>query len=132
MENERGFSLVESLLVIALIGSIAGLLANLPNAISLVNKSKHTSLAKEIAVKQIEDKRMVKYDNLVNGETPAYDSRLSLLPQGAGFTLVEDCEQQICASGELIKQITATITWKDNNKTQTVFLKTMVGEGGLK
>ena len=131
MRDQHGFSLVESLLVIVMIGIIIVLMANLPNAFNLINKSNHLSLAKEIASKQIEDKRTVQYVNSVSNSSLVVDSRLSLLPQGSGSILVEDCSILICTNGEHVKQITVTINWKDMSKAQTVTLKAMISEGGL-
>lgn len=131
MKAEKGVSLIESLLVIVVVGSIVFLIANIPNALMLVAKAKHMSLAREIAVKQIEDKKTIQFANLVNDTANITDPRLSLLPTGAGTILVEDCDVIICSNGEKIKQVTVTVTWKDNSKTQTVNLKTMIGEGGI-
>lgn len=131
MDNENGVSLIESLLVVVVIGSIVFLLANIPNALMLIGKSKHVSLAREIAVKQIEDKRVINYTNLINDSSLINDNRLSLLPQGTGIVEVTDCDPVICTQGEHIKQILVTVNWQDNNKPQTVFLKTMIGEGGI-
>lgn len=124
MKNQKGVSLVESLLVIVVIAAIVFLMANLPNAMNLISKSKHLSLAREIAAKQIEDKRSLSFANLVNDSAAISDSRIALLPNGSGTIAVEDYE-------ESIKQITATVSWKDNNKNQIVVLKTLIGEGGL-
>lgn len=129
--NERGFSLIESLLVVVIIGSIVFLIANIPNAIMLITKSRHISLAREVAIKQIEDKRMISYSNLVNDNLPINDSRLSMLPQGSGTVEVLDCSPQVCTNGEQVKQIKVTVNWLDNNKPQSVSLKTMIGEGGI-
>lgn len=131
MKNENGLSLIESLLVVAVIGSIVFLMGNIPNALMLFSKSRHLSLAREIAVKQIEDKRTINYANLVNDSSPLSDNRLNLLPQGAGTVVVEDCNTSVCTSGEHLKQITVTVSWIDNNKPQTLALKTMIGEGGI-
>lgn len=130
MKN-RGFSLVETILVIAIGGILIILLANLPNALTLITKSKNTSIAKEIAARQIEDKRNISYSNLVNDTGNITDPRLSLLPQGEGTIVVEDCDLAVCTNGESIKQVTVSITWKDNQKPQEVQIKTLVGEGGL-
>lgn len=129
--KEKGVSLIESLLVIVAIGSIVYLLVSIPNALGLITRARHMSLAREIAVKQIEDKRTINYSNLVNDTSLISDSRLSLLPQGAGQVTVEDCDSAICTNEEQAKQITVTISWKDNSKTQNIILKTMIGEGGI-
>ena len=127
----RGFSLIEYLLAIAMVGIIIILMANLPNAMGLMNKSKHLSLGREIAAKQIEDKRAVSFANLANDNSAIVDSRINLLPGGSGTVIVEDCDPTICTDEENIKQVTVTVNWQDNNKTQTVSLKTFIGEGGL-
>lgn len=138
--SEGGFSLVEYLLVVVIMGSIVLLIANIPNALVLVSESKHLSLAREIAVKQIEDKRTINYDNLTTGSLPVSDPRLSLLPQGSGTVVVGketepgvwiNCDPAICTNGEHLKQIMVTISWINNNKTQTTTLNAMIGEGGI-
>lgn len=129
--NEKGVSLVESLLVVVVVAVMVFLMANLPNAMNLINKSKHLSLAREIASKQIEDKRSLSFTNLANDSADISDSRISLLPGGSGSVVVADCEVQVCTNGEHVKQITVTVNWNDNNKQQTITLKTLIGEGGL-
>lgn len=131
MKRQRGSSLVELLLVIVIISSSVFLIANIPNALTLVGKSKHLSLAKEIASKQIENKRNISYENLVNDESTITDSNISLLPQGSGTVVVEDCDESVCTNGENIKKVTITVSWKDNNKDQSVVLRTLIGEGGI-
>ncbi len=129
--KQRGVSLVEALLVVVTIGSVVFLLANLPNALGLITKSKHLSLAREIVAKQIEDKRNISYSNLVVGSSTVSDSRLSLLPQGTGTVDVTDCDLYVCTNGEHVKQVKVEVTWKENQKTQKVSLQTMIGEGGI-
>lgn len=131
MKDERGVSLIESLLVIVVLSSLVFLLANIPNAMMLISKSKHLSLAREIATKQIEDKRNINYANLVNDSNSINDSRLSLLPEGNGTVTVADCPESICTNGEHVKQVSVIVNWKDNNKAQTVKLDTMIGKGGI-
>ncbi len=131
MENQKGVSLVETILVVVVIGFIVMLMANLPNALGLVTKSSHLSLAKEIAAKQIEDKRSINYINLANGTTAILDSRLSMLPAGAGTVIIQDCSLSICTNSEAIKDIKVTVSWKDNQKNQTINLETFIGQGGL-
>lgn len=131
MKKESGVSLVESLLVVVTISSIVILLANIPNALSLIQKSRHNSLAREIAAKQLEDKRLVNYANLVNDTTAISDPMTSNLPGGSGEVLVEDCDASICTNSENVKHIKVTVKWQENNKPQQISLDTLIGEGGL-
>lgn len=131
MKKQRGASLVEPLLVLVIIASTVFLIANIPNALTLIGKSKHMSLAKEIASKQIEDKRNISFENLVNDEATIIDSNISLLPNGTGSVVVADCDPLICTNSENIKKVTVTVSWKDNTKNQTVVLSTLIGEGGI-
>lgn len=131
MDSEKGVSLVESLLVVVALSAIVFLMANIPNALGLIAKSKHVSLAREIATKQIEDKRAINYTNLVNDSAPIIDSRINLLPNGAGTVSVSDCSPAICKNGEHVKQLVVAVSWKDINKVQNLTIQTMIGEGGI-
>src|SRR3989338_4980776 len=130
-KSTLGFSLIESLMIVAMVGIIVILMANLPNAMNLVNKSKNLSLIKEIATKQIEDKRAISYANLANGSVAISDQRLNTVADASGTVLIEDCSVDVCPNEEHIKQVTVTLNWKENNKVQTITLKTLIGEGGL-
>lgn len=131
MKNESGVSLLESLLVVVVLGMIIVLMANIPNALGLITKSRHLSLAREIAAKQIEDKRATSYINLVEQVTAISDTRISLLPRGLGTVVVEACDPAICANDEPIKQVTVKVDWSENGKPQNITLQTLIGEGGL-
>ena len=126
-----GFSLIELLLLITAVGFLVILIGSLPNSIQLIGRSKHQSIVREIIAKQIEDKRAVTYINLTPGETSITDQRLSLLPEGSGKTLIEECDASICQNSEGVKQITVTVTWKEAGKLQTTKIKTLIAEGGL-
>lgn len=129
--KEKGVSLIESLLVVVIISVIVLLMANLPNAMGLIQKSRHLSLAREIAAKALEDKRSISWANLVNDTTSVSDPRVTLLPQGTGEVLIEDCEQQICTNSENIKHLKVSVSWQENSKDQKITLDTFIGEGGL-
>lgn len=135
ISNNRGVSLIEVLLVIVVLFGIVLLMQNFPNAINLINKSNHLSIAREIAAKQIEDKRSTNYLNLVSPSTTnitsSVDARMNLLPSGSGQLEINDCDPLICTTAEEIKQIKVTINWKENNKNQTISLDTLIGSGGL-
>lgn len=129
--GRSGFTLVETLLVVFVAGLLIFLMANLPNAFNLISKSKNASLAREIAIKQIEDKRSIGFDNLALGTETISDTRIALLPQAAGSLSVEDCPVEICTNNEQIKLVSVLVTWKENNKEQKVELRTLIGLGGL-
>lgn len=128
---ERGVSLIEIVLVVAVVGFTIILLANLPNALGLVDKARHMSIVREIASKEIETRREIGFTNLANGTQSISDPRMSVLPQSSGEVTVEDCEPTICTGLENIKEITVTVNWKEGSKNQQVLLKTFVGEGGI-
>lgn len=127
----KGVSLIETLLVVVAVGFIVILMANLPSSLGLIARSQHLSLAREIAAKQIEDKRTLNFINLANGTSAISDTRLQSLPSGAGIVEVLDCNIQICTNSEPIKHIKVTVSWMDNLKEQNINLETFVGEGGL-
>lgn len=129
--NAKGLSLVEILLVIAIIGMMVLLIANLPNSISLISKSRHQGLAREIAVKAIEDIRAQQYINLTDGSSDLLDSRVGLLPEGAGTKIISDCSVAVCANGEQVKQVTISISWKETGRAQNLTVTTLIGQGGL-
>lgn len=129
--DQTGFSLVEILLVITIVGFIALLVSNLPYSIRLNSASNHQSIAKLIVAKQVEDLRAKTYANLANGTSAISDSRLSTLPQASGSIIISDCPIAICANGEHLKQVSVTVSWHENTYTQSAQLDTFIGEGGL-
>lgn len=131
INSEIGASFIEIILVVMIISFVVLLIGSIPNAIALMTKSQHLSLAREIASKQVEDKRSTSYANLVNGTNSIDDSRMVSLPKGSGTVTVGDCDPSICTNGEHIKQLTVTITWQDIQQAQTINIKTLIGEGGL-
>lgn len=132
LNDSRGVSLIEILLVIASVSFLALLVVNIPNSISLIGQAKRTSLALQIAQKQIEDRRNVVFSNLANGTSAISDSRIQSLPEGGGLVLIEDCNLLICTQAEPAKQISITVTWKEAGKEKDVKLDTLISEGGLK
>lgn len=128
--GHRGVSLIELLLVVTTVGFLILLIGNLPNAINLVGRAQRQSLAREIASKQIEDKRAVSFTNLANGTHNVSDSRLTSLRFGVGEVVVSDCDITVCTNGEVAKVVEVIITWQESS-TQTVKLSTLISEGGL-
>lgn len=131
IKTEKGSSLVEVLLVVVVLGLIVILMGNLPSAMTLINKSKHLGLAREIATKQIEDKRQAVFSSLTNGSVSITDPRISQLPGSSGTVNVLDCDVSICTNSENVKQVTVTINWFEGSKGQQIIVKTLVGQDGL-
>jgi Tfp pilus assembly protein FimT len=126
----RGVSLIELLLVVATVGFLVLLIGNLPNAINLVGRAQRQSLAREIASKQLENKRAVAFTNLANGSYNIVDPRLSSLRFGVGEVLVTDCPVTVCNNSEAAKVVGVTITWQESTP-QTLKLDTIIAQGGL-
>ncbi len=129
-QNNKGFSLIEILLVLLIIGFVVMLIFNLPPSINLIGSSRYNSLAKDIASKKIEDLRARGYENLASGAFS--DNGLNSLPSGFGEVVVEDCPVSICTNTEEVKQVTVKVKWLEGSEEETVELLTMIGEGGIK
>ncbi len=130
-KKESGVSLVEAILVILIVGMTALLIGSLPNSFSLIGKSSHEAVAKEIALKKIEGLRSQTYDNLANGTSVLVDSRLSNLPTGSGQVTIGDCPNNVCTNGELIKQVDVNVDWVEAGKPREVKISTFIAKGGL-
>lgn len=133
--GQGGISLIEVLLIVSMIGFLVLVVSNLPGAMNLISRSNHQSIAREIATKQIEDKRALSFANLAltGPDGVSYiDSRLSLLPSGAGKVIIVDCDPTICTQSENAKQVTVEVTWKEFGNDTKVTLHTLIAEGGLR
>lgn len=126
-----GFSLIEILLVLAGIGFLVILIATLPNSINLVTQSRNESLAREIAVNEIESTRESLYANLAEGTQQINDQRIALLPGGSGEKTVAACDPAICTKSELVKKVTVNISWTHDGKKKEIKLTTFISKGGL-
>lgn len=131
MKKERGVSLVELVLVVAAVGFLALLVNNLPSSISSINKSRHASLARDVAGKQIEYLRRQTYTNLSLGTESFYDSGLSNLPGALATYEVEVCSPEICPNQEEVKEVRVKVYWNESGDNKSVELTTIIGEGGL-
>lgn len=127
----KGFSLVELLVVIASVGMMVLLIANIPSSMNLINKSKSQSIAREIAVKVIEDTRAITYVNLANGVSPVADLGLNSLPSGSATKEIKDCDPAICTSNEFVKELEVKVKWKESGKDLEYKIKTFISQGGL-
>lgn len=131
MFNQKGFSIVEIVVVIVIIGFIFLLLSNLPSVIGIVGTNRYESIAKQIVVGKIEDLRSQGYTALANGTTNMTDTRLSLLPISSGQTVIEDCPSSICPNNEQIKKVTTKVNWSESGKPHSTEVVTFISKGGL-
>ncbi len=131
---ERGFSLVEVMLFLMIVGFIILLIVNIPNSIELIGKTRRLNLAKEVVSQRIESLRLSGYENLPSNGTLSFtDVRLSTLSSGAGEVIVEDCPSSACFLGETnIKQVKVSVKWKEEGKDKSLDVTTLITEGGIK
>lgn len=127
----KGVSLIELLLVIAAVAFLALLIANLPSSIGLINKSRHSSLAKDIISREVENLRKVGYLNLSLGSSNFTDSDLSQLSGAVATYQVDSCPVDICKNSENIRIVKIKISWQEPNAIRSEEVDTLIGEGGL-
>lgn len=134
--RQAGFSLIELILVVFIVGSIILLIINIPNSIKLVGNSKNESIAKAVAIKKIEDLRSLGYSNLGDGETQISDLRLKSIPQGTASYIISPCPSTppdiVCQNNEEIKMVEVKVSWKEEGKVKEFKLTTLISQGGLK
>lgn len=128
----KGFSLIEVLVTLFIIGAIVLVMANIPQVITLVKGSQSELKVREVTAGKIEDIRLSGFDNLADGTTPIIDSKLNSLANVSGVVLIEPCPLQLCTSGELVKKITITITWNENSEPKRFSVTTLVAKEGLR
>jgi prepilin-type N-terminal cleavage/methylation domain-containing protein len=128
----RGFSLIELLLVILVAGMVLVTLTNLTPVFNLLQNSSRENIARQIVSKRIEDIRTQGYDNLANGTNTFTDTRLTQLPQANAATTIEDCPTDICIHSEPIKKVTIQVDWVENDKSQSFSITTLVSKGGIR
>lgn len=131
--SEGGFSLVELVLVASAVIFVGLLIMSLPSAISSIDRSRHASIAKEVANRRLEELRKVSYANLANGTNVFNDADLGSLNQSSAHYEIEDCPATICTDPGVyrIKQVKVRVLWNESGDNKKVELATLVGEGGL-
>lgn len=129
--NNKGVSIIELILVTAVIGMLILLVSNAPTAFNMIGNSSRESKVREVIQKRIEDLRAGSYANLSNGTTQISDPRISTLPQGTSQVVINDCPITICTNGELAKLVEITVSWTESGKAKTVKTSTLVSQGGL-
>ncbi|MSU74309.1 prepilin-type N-terminal cleavage/methylation domain-containing protein [Candidatus Kaiserbacteria bacterium] len=127
MRFSRGFSLIEIIVSVFIVGVILVLLHAVILSASLVKSSKNQNIALSIARNKLEGVRAGGYSALpMNG--PFSDTLLGTLPRGATTTLT------VSTYNTKTKQIDVSVVWLDQNAlaSSTVSLRTLITEtGGL-
>lgn len=134
LSKQKGFTLLEAVIVIVVIGFVLLLIANIPFSFSLNNKSRHKDIAREIASKRMEELRKTSYANIALGQTQVADSRINNLPQGSATLNVEQCPTSDCLDPkvrEKTKKVTVTITWRELEIDEKIEVFTLMSESGL-
>lgn len=131
--NNRGFSLVEVIIAIFLIGAMVVVIANIPQAVRLITLSKSESIVREVAAKKLEDMRLTGYENLpADGVSNFSDPKLSSLAGVSATSDVVVCPAALCPGGEAVKHITISISWNEGPDRKNFELETLIGQGGIK
>jgi prepilin-type N-terminal cleavage/methylation domain-containing protein len=126
MVASRGFSLVEVVISLFVIGVTIALTTTMLTLMPLSRHAKDQSLALSIASNEVEGLRSLGYASLPASGSFS-DTQLSLLPQGSGSITVTDFNPRT-------KQVDVTVSWQENASTasSSVSLTTLITTvGGL-
>lgn len=130
---QAGVSMVELVIVTGAVIFLGLLVMSLPSSISSINRSRHTSIAKDISNRQIEQLRKQPFEDLAKGASPFTDLSLSSLNQGTATYEVSDCPFTVCTEEQStkIKQVKVTVSWNESGDSKKIEMVTLVGEGGI-
>ena len=129
--NPKGFSIVEIIIVVTIIGLLVLLISNLPTVLTVNTDSRNSSIAMEVANKKMDELRRQTYSNLTNGTAQFSDSSLDDINKAAATLNIEDCPVTICTNNEEAKLVTIEIAWNEANGKKTVNLETIIAQGGM-
>ncbi len=122
--TQSGFTLVEVLVTIFIVGALIALLSATISLTSLIRDSKYSDIALRIATHKLENERARGYASTTPGAFS--DSLLSLLPGGTATSSVTNFNAKT-------KHVTVTVTWIGaGSSTRSQSLNTLITEvGGL-
>jgi prepilin-type N-terminal cleavage/methylation domain-containing protein len=127
IENKKGFSIVELVVAIALLGGLAASASSFVLGINNIQKRvKHRESALRTAQNQMETLRNEKYNTLENGVDIDFTSSLpdDLPPNKSGTVSVSEPMAGI-------KRVDVVVSYQDGNTPHTVKLSSLIGQIGL-
>jgi prepilin-type N-terminal cleavage/methylation domain-containing protein len=126
MIASRGFSLIEVVISLFVIGVTIALTTTMLTLMPLSRHAKDQSLALSIAANEVEGLRALGYASLPASGSFS-DAQLALLPQGSGALSVTDFNART-------KQVEVTVSWQENASaaSSSIALTTLITDvGGL-
>jgi len=125
MKTNKGFSLVETLVAIAIICIAFFMFQSLSNTTTLARSAKNEDMALKITSNKIEELRALGYSSLPTSGSFS-DPALSSLPSSSAAMAISDYDTKT-------KQVTVTVSWTESNGNRSVALTTLLAQtGGLK
>lgn len=122
--RQRGFTLLEVLMALFVVGAAIGLYAAVLYVFSVTRTSEHRAVALRIAEHKLSQLRAAGYDSLPSVTTFS-DAQFSLLPAGATSTLA------VTVVNASTKQVVVGVSWSEPGKsTSTVSVGTLLTQNG--
>ncbi len=124
-QNQNGFSIIEVLIAIFIIGIMLVFYAASSNTLLLNGNARHLELAQRIAISQMENLRALDIAALPASGTFT-NALISGLPGGSGNILVSDVNAST-------KQVVVTVSWNEpgGNSARSVSFTTIKTQNGL-
>jgi prepilin-type N-terminal cleavage/methylation domain-containing protein len=125
-KTEQGFTIIELLITIAVVGILVPTLAGFVNTLNRFNdRARDFTLVNSLAENKVESLRSIGYSGITTGTT-SFSSELPATlgnPKSASYT--------VTTPNTGMKQVDVTISFNDHGTTQTVKYRTYVGELGV-
>jgi prepilin-type N-terminal cleavage/methylation domain-containing protein len=125
-KTERGFTTVELLITIAVVGILVPTLAGFINTLNRLNdRARDMSIINSLAENKVEGLRSIGFGGLSTGTTD-FTSELPVTigsPRSATYS--------ITSPNSAIKQVDVTVTYNDHGTSRTLNYRTYVGELGV-
>lgn len=120
----RGFTLIEVVIAVVIVGMLVVLASTLVQAVGLTRHAKSKDVAAKVAESKLESLRAVGYEQLPAG-TPFSDPLLDTLLDGTGSFTVDDFSSTT-------KRVVVTVSWSDPGATtpSTLTISTLVAKVG--